>query len=103
MNTHYYSKSEHSPIDQPAFEMRTIRLLQIKKELGIMLARPNNPKVWWENLHKTPSSKSGSVLTEPDARKSEQFGRDRHRRAKPQDPECGRIVILSESKGEEAQ
>lgn len=53
MNTHYSSKTQHSPIDQSAFEMRTIRLLQIKKELGIMLARPNNPKVWWENLHKT--------------------------------------------------
>lgn len=53
MNAHYSHKSEHSPLDQSASEMRTIRLLQIKKELGNMLARPNNPKVWWENLPKT--------------------------------------------------
>jgi hypothetical protein len=53
MNAHYSNKSEHSPLDQSALEMRTIRLLQIKKELASMLARPNNPKVWWENLRKT--------------------------------------------------
>ena len=53
MNAHYSNKSEHSPLDLSALEMRTIRLLQIKKELASMLARPNNPKVWWENLRKT--------------------------------------------------
>jgi hypothetical protein len=50
MNAHYSNKSEHSLLDQSALAMRTIRLLQIKKELASMLARPNNPKVWWENL-----------------------------------------------------
>jgi hypothetical protein len=42
MNAHYSNKSERSPLDQSALELRTIRLLQIKKELTSMLARPNN-------------------------------------------------------------
>ena len=53
MNNHYANKSEHSPLDESALEMRTVRLLQIKKELANMLDRPNNPKVWWERLPKS--------------------------------------------------
>ena len=52
MNTHYAKKNEHSPLDESALEMRTVRLLQIKEELANMLLRPNNPKVWWEKLPK---------------------------------------------------
>ena len=52
MNTHYANKSEHSPLDESALEVRTVRLLQIKKELVNMRDRPNNPKVWWEKLPK---------------------------------------------------
>jgi hypothetical protein len=52
MNTHYANKSEHSLLDESALETRTVRLLQIKKELATMLVRPNNPKVWWEKLPK---------------------------------------------------
>jgi hypothetical protein len=52
MNTHYANKTELSPLDESALEMRTVRLLQIKKELADMLVRPNNPKVWWEKLPK---------------------------------------------------
>jgi hypothetical protein len=52
MNTHYSNKSEHSPLEQSALETRTARLLQIKKELGNMRERPNDPKIWWERLHK---------------------------------------------------
>lgn len=48
MNTHYSNRDEHSPLDESALEVRTIRLLQIKKELANMLGRPNNSKVWWE-------------------------------------------------------
>jgi len=50
MNARYCGKSEHGPLDPSALEMRTNRLLQIKKELANMLDRPNDPKVWWETL-----------------------------------------------------
>jgi hypothetical protein len=50
LNSHYANKSEHSPLDESALETRTVRLLQIKKELANMLLRPNDPKVWWEKL-----------------------------------------------------
>jgi hypothetical protein len=53
MNTHYASKTEHTPLDESALELRTVRLLQIKKELANMLVPPNNPKVWWEKLSKS--------------------------------------------------
>jgi len=52
MNTRYSNRSEHSPLDQSALEMRTVRLLQIKKELANMRDRPNDPKIWWEKLCK---------------------------------------------------
>lgn len=52
LNTHYANKGGHSPLDESALVMRTVRLLQIKKELANMLVRPNNPKVWWEKLPK---------------------------------------------------
>ena len=52
MNTHYAKKTEHSPLDNSALELRTVRLLQIKKELADLLVRPNDPKVWWEKLPK---------------------------------------------------
>ena len=53
MNTHYANKTEHSPLDDSALELRTVRLLQIKKELAIMLIRPNDRKVWWEKVPKS--------------------------------------------------
>ena len=52
LNTHYSHKSDHSSLDQSASEMRTIRLLQIKKELANMRCRPNDSKIWWEKLRK---------------------------------------------------
>lgn len=52
MNARYSAKSEHGPLDQSALEVRTTRLLQIKKELSNMLDRPTDPKVWWEKLRK---------------------------------------------------
>jgi hypothetical protein len=50
MNTRYANKSEHSPLDESALEIRTVRLLQIKKKLANMVVRSNDPKVWWEKL-----------------------------------------------------
>ena len=50
MNARYTSKSEHGPLDQSALEMRSARLLQIKRELSNMLDRPGDPKIWWEKL-----------------------------------------------------
>jgi hypothetical protein len=53
MNTRYANKAEHTPLDESALELRTMRLLQIKKEIANMLVRPSNPKVWWEKLRKS--------------------------------------------------
>ena len=53
MNTHYANKTEHSPLDESASQLRTVRLLQIKKELANMLVQPDNPKVWWEKRPKS--------------------------------------------------
>jgi hypothetical protein len=50
MNARYNNKSEHGPLDQSALEMRSARLLQIKRELSNMLDRPGDPKIWWEKL-----------------------------------------------------
>jgi len=50
MNARYSEKSEHSPMDQSALELRTTRLLQIKQELSKILDRPGDSTVWWEKL-----------------------------------------------------
>ena len=50
MNARYNNKAEHGPLDQSALEMRSARLLQIKRELSNMLDRPGDPKIWWEKL-----------------------------------------------------
>lgn len=48
MNTRYSERSEHSAIDQSAYELRNNRLLQIKKELSGMRNLPKEGAVWWE-------------------------------------------------------
>jgi len=48
MNTRYSEKTEHSPTDQSALELRSSRLLAIKQELAKILDRPGDPGVWWE-------------------------------------------------------
>jgi hypothetical protein len=48
MNTRYSERSEHSAIDQSAYELRTNRLQQIKKELSNMRNLPKEGVVWWE-------------------------------------------------------
>jgi hypothetical protein len=52
MNARYSEKSEHSPMDQSALELRTTRLLQIKQELSKILDRPGDSTVWWEKLRR---------------------------------------------------
>jgi hypothetical protein len=52
LNARYSQQGDHSPLAQSAMEMRTNRLLQIKKELSEMLDRPTDPKVWWERFRK---------------------------------------------------
>jgi hypothetical protein len=47
-NTGYSRQSEHSAMEQSAFELRSNRLLQIKNELTAMLAQPRQGSVWWE-------------------------------------------------------
>jgi hypothetical protein len=53
MNARMSEKSAHTPMDQTALELRTNRLLEIKKELSKMLNRPEDPKVWWENSRRS--------------------------------------------------
>lgn len=52
MNTRYSEKTEHSPMDQSALELRTNRLLAIKQELSKILDRPGDSAVWWERLRR---------------------------------------------------
>lgn len=53
-NTRYSQKSDHSLIEKSAFELRTIRLQQIKYELTALLnGGSSNSAVWWEKLRKT--------------------------------------------------
>jgi hypothetical protein len=53
LNARYSEKSEHSPMDQSALELRTNRLLEIKQELSKILDRPGDSTVWWEKLRST--------------------------------------------------
>jgi hypothetical protein len=50
LNARYSEKSEHSPLDQSALELRSNRLLEIKQELSKILDRPGDSTVWWDKL-----------------------------------------------------
>jgi hypothetical protein len=52
LNTRYSEKTEHSPTDQSALELRSNRLLAIKQELSKILDRPGDPGVWWEKFRR---------------------------------------------------
>jgi hypothetical protein len=54
LNTRYSQRTEHSPIEQSAYELRSTRLLQIKKELSNMRNLPREGAVWWEKLGARP-------------------------------------------------
>jgi hypothetical protein len=47
-NARYAEKSEHTPTDRAALELRTHRLLEIKRELSKILDRPDDSAVWWD-------------------------------------------------------
>jgi hypothetical protein len=49
-NASYSHQTEHSENEQVAYELRSTRLLQIKKELSGMLNRPQEGPVWWERF-----------------------------------------------------
>lgn len=53
LNARFAVAGEHTSVDQTALELRTNRLLEIKKELSKMLNRPNDPAVWWEKFGKS--------------------------------------------------
>jgi hypothetical protein len=55
MNVLYAKRSEHSPVERTASDVRGSRLLQIKQELSKMRNRPDDSAVWWGKSGK-PSS-----------------------------------------------
>jgi hypothetical protein len=54
MNVLYLQRSEHSPVERTASDVRGSRLLQIKQELTKMRNRPDDSAVWWGNI-RTPN------------------------------------------------
>ena len=56
-NSRYSRETQHTPNDQSAFETRTNRLLQIKKELSTMRDRPRESAVWWERMRASGSGR----------------------------------------------
>lgn len=52
LNARYSERSEHSPMDQSALELRANRLLEIKQELAKILDRPDDSPVWWEKFRR---------------------------------------------------
>jgi hypothetical protein len=47
MNVLYLQRSEHSPGERTASDVRGSRLVQIKQELAKMRQRPDDSAVWW--------------------------------------------------------
>lgn len=56
LNLLYLQKAEHSLVEQTASDVRSIRLLQIKRELSNMRDCPPDPKVWWDKVRKPISA-----------------------------------------------
>jgi hypothetical protein len=52
LNRQYLQQAEHSPIEQTASDVRSGRLLQIKRELSNMRDCSPDPKVWWDKVRK---------------------------------------------------
>jgi hypothetical protein len=50
LNFLYSQHSEHSPAEQTASDVRSDRLLQIKKELTEMRNFPPVSRIWWDKL-----------------------------------------------------
>jgi hypothetical protein len=52
MNVLYSQRSQHSPVERTASDVRESRLLQIKQELSKMRNRPDDTAVWWGKSRK---------------------------------------------------
>jgi hypothetical protein len=52
LNVLYLQQAEHSSVEQMASDVRSSRLLQIKRELSDMRNCPVEPKVWWDKVRK---------------------------------------------------
>ena len=52
LNVLYLQQAEHSPVEQTASDVRSSRLLQIKRELSEMRNSPPDPMVWWDKVRK---------------------------------------------------
>jgi hypothetical protein len=48
LNVLYLQQAEHSPSEQTASDVRSSRLLQIKRELSDMRNCPPDSRVWWD-------------------------------------------------------
>jgi hypothetical protein len=56
LNVLYLQRSEHSPVERTASDVRGSRLLQIKQELSKMRNRPDDTAVWWGKSGKPNSA-----------------------------------------------
>jgi hypothetical protein len=53
LNVLHLQQAEHNPIEQTASDVRSSRLLQIKRELSDMRNCPPDTKVWWDKVRRT--------------------------------------------------
>jgi len=56
LNVLYLQRSEHSPGERTASDVRGSRLLQIKQELAKMRNRPDDTAVWWGTSRRPDSA-----------------------------------------------
>jgi len=56
LNVLYLQRSEHSPVERTASDVRGSRLLQIKQELSKMRNRPDDSAVWWGKSRRPDSA-----------------------------------------------
>jgi hypothetical protein len=56
LNVLYLQRSEHSPVERTASDVRGSRLVKIKEELSKMRNRPDDSAVWWGTSGKTNSA-----------------------------------------------
>jgi hypothetical protein len=56
MNILYAKRSDHSPVERTASDVRGSRLLQIKQELSKMRNRSDDAAVWWGKSRRPDSA-----------------------------------------------
>jgi len=52
LNLLYSQQGEHSSVERTASSERSIRLLEIKRELSDLRDCPPDPKIWWDKVRK---------------------------------------------------